>query len=71
MDPNEGSIVQRKEYKQYSTKVQDFQIRIKVFQARQLDGSNIHPMCRVTCSNVFKHTKTMKSTNSPYWDEVC
>jgi hypothetical protein len=60
----------RKETKERSTKAQDFQIRIKVFQARQLDGNNIHPMTRVKCSTQSKHTKTMRSTNSPYWDEV-
>lgn len=60
----------RREAKERSTKAQDFQIRIKVFQARQLDGNNIHPMTRVKVGNQSKHTKTMRSTNSPYWDEV-
>lgn len=51
-------------------KLQDFQIRIKVFQARQLDGNNIDPLCRIKCHNILKHTKTLRSTNSPYWNEV-
>ncbi len=60
----------RKEAKKYSTKPQDFQVRIKVFEARQLDGNNIHPMCRVKCAKMSKFTKTRRSTNNPYWDEV-
>lgn len=59
-----------KPQKYRSDKRQDFQIRIKVFQARQLDGNNISPRCSIKCSNVTKYTKTMKSTNSPFWDEV-
>jgi hypothetical protein len=68
-DP-ESMKFKRREAKERSTKLQDFQIRIKVFQARQLDGNNIHPMTRIKCANQQKHTKTMRSTNSPYWDEV-
>jgi hypothetical protein len=60
----------RKQGKQYSTKPQDFQVRVKVFEARQLDGNNIHPMCRIKCANISKFTKTRRSTNNPYWDEV-
>ena len=59
-----------KESKQRSNKLQDFQIRIKVYEARQLDGNNIHPMCRIKCSNTLKNTKKIRSTNNPYWDEV-
>ena len=59
-----------KPQKYRSDKNQDFQIRIKVFQARQLDGNNISPRCSIKCSNATKYTKTMKSTNSPFWDEV-
>jgi myoferlin len=51
-------------------KSQDFQIRIKVIQARQLDGNNIHPICRIKCFNIYKNTKIMRSTNSPFWNEV-
>ena len=61
---------QRKERVERSTKVQDFQIRVKVFQASNLDGNNLNPMCRIKCSNIQKNTKTKNSTNSPYWDEV-
>lgn len=60
----------RQNAKKRSKKLQDFQIRIKVFQARQLDGNNIDPLCRIKCFNISKHTKTLRSTNNPYWDEV-
>ncbi len=60
----------RTEYKDRSTKPQDFQIRIKIFQARHLDGNNIHPMCRIKCANIEKHTKIIRSTNNPFWAEV-
>lgn len=69
-ESNEITKFTRKDASLRSTKAQDFQIRIKIFQARQLDGNNINPMCRVRCHNVHRYTKTMRSTNSPYWDEV-
>ncbi len=40
-----------------STKVQHFQIRIKVNEARQLEGNNIDPICEIRCSNLFRNTK--------------
>jgi hypothetical protein len=60
----------RKETAPRSTKQEDFQIRIKVIEARQLDGNNISPNVRIKCSNMFKTSKTITSTNSPYWDEI-
>jgi len=53
-----------------STQTQDFKIRIKILQARQLDGNNINPRCTVNCASQVKHTSSMQSTNSPFWDEV-
>lgn len=43
---------------------------MKVFQARQLDGSNIDPVCRVRLMNMVKQTKIQKGTNHPYFNEV-
>ena len=60
----------KKEAKVRSTKAQDFQIRIKVLEARQLEGNNIDPLCKVKCSNMLKHTKKKKATNNPLFDEV-
>ena len=60
----------KKDSKSRSSKLQDFQIRIKVFEARQLEGNNINPMCQIKCSNLSKYTKKKLSTNSPFFDEV-
>ncbi|KAH3789661.1 hypothetical protein DPMN_167847 [Dreissena polymorpha] len=46
------------------------QIRVKVIEGRQIEGSNIQPICKVTCYNQSKRTRVKKSTNSPYWDET-
>ncbi len=69
-DSGSGEMKQKKEAKPRSIKPEDYQIRIKVFEARQLDGNNISPICKIKCSNFQKSTKTMKSTNTPYWNEI-
>ena len=43
---------------------------MKIFQARQLDGSNLHPVCRVRVIGSVKQTKIQKGTNQPYFNEV-
>ncbi|XP_041370601.1 myoferlin-like isoform X3 [Gigantopelta aegis] len=53
-----------------STKIQDFQIRIRVIQARQLLGANIQPIAKVTVFNQTHQTRVKKSTNSPFWNEA-
>uniref|UniRef100_A0A1I8IJ23 C2 domain-containing protein n=1 Tax=Macrostomum lignano TaxID=282301 RepID=A0A1I8IJ23_9PLAT len=67
---NVGSAARRKTRSKLSNKPQDFQIRVKVVEARQLQGANISPVCRVTCYNQMKQTRIKKSTNSPYWGET-
>ncbi|XP_076460960.1 myoferlin-like isoform X2 [Babylonia areolata] len=52
-----------------SNKPQDFQVRIKVIQARQLQGANIQPVARVTVFNQTQQTRVQKSTNTPYWNQ--
>ncbi|KAA0200949.1 Dysferlin limb girdle muscular dystrophy 2B (autosomal recessive) [Fasciolopsis buskii] len=54
----------------YSTKPQDFQIRVKVVEARQIQGGNVSPVCRITCWNRTEETHVKASTNSPYWNEI-
>ncbi|KAF5404171.1 hypothetical protein PHET_02557 [Paragonimus heterotremus] len=61
---------QRKIREPYSTKPQDFQIRVKVVEARQLYGSNIPPVCKVVCAGKSKETKVRSPTNSPFWNET-
>ncbi|PAA77701.1 hypothetical protein BOX15_Mlig001839g4 [Macrostomum lignano] len=67
---NVGGAAKRKTRAKLSTKLQDFQIRIRIVEARQLQGANISPVCRVTCYNQMKQTRIKKSTNSPYWGET-
>ncbi|CAF4514045.1 unnamed protein product [Rotaria socialis] len=66
----EGDQGLRRPNKARSTKSQDFQVRIKIFQARQLDGSNLHPVCRVRVFSTVKQTKIQKGTNQPYFNEI-
>lgn len=46
------------------------QIRIKVFEGRQLSGGNIHPVVRVSVADQDKDTKIKKCTNNPAFNEV-
>ncbi|XP_028412829.1 myoferlin-like isoform X1 [Dendronephthya gigantea] len=55
---------------QLSDKPQDFQIRIKVIEGRQLTGLNIHPVVRVSVSNQARQTRVKRSTNKPYYNEI-
>ncbi|XP_070540972.1 myoferlin-like isoform X9 [Ptychodera flava] len=61
------SKLQRKEL---STKPQDFQVRVKVWEARQLQGANIHPVCKVSVAGQTKMTRVKHSTNTPVWQEI-
>lgn len=53
-----------------SEKPRDFQMRVKIWEARQLYGANTNPVCRVTVLHSTRVTKVKKSTNKPYWDEL-
>ena len=46
-----------------------FQIRVKIIEARQLQGDNIQPCTKVTVAGQTKTTRVKKSTNTPYWNE--
>ena len=35
-----------------------------------MDGNNINPKCLIKCSKISKNTKTIHSTNNPYWNEI-
>ncbi|XP_067936252.1 myoferlin-like isoform X2 [Watersipora subatra] len=53
-----------------STKATDFQVRVKVVEARQLEGSNVHPVCKITLFGETKTTRVKRATGSPIWNEV-
>ncbi|XP_069467461.1 myoferlin [Ambystoma mexicanum] len=52
-----------------SNKAQDFQIRVRVIEARQLSGNNIKPVVKVNVGNQTHRTR-IKRGNNPYFDEI-
>ncbi|XP_042326048.1 dysferlin isoform X4 [Sceloporus undulatus] len=52
-----------------SNKPQDFQIRVKVIQARQLPGVSLRPVVKVTAAGQTKRTRIRKG-NGPLFDET-
>ncbi|KAM9212099.1 LOW QUALITY PROTEIN: fer-1-like protein 5 [Dugong dugon] len=55
--------------KALSSKPQDFQVRVKVFEARQLMGNNIRPVVKVTIGGHEHHTR-IKLGNNPFFNET-
>ncbi|OPJ76403.1 hypothetical protein AV530_019748 [Patagioenas fasciata monilis] len=55
--------------KPLSNKPQDFQIRVRVIEARQLPGVNIRPVVKVMVAGQTKRTRIRKG-NSPFFDET-
>lgn len=52
-----------------SNKPQDFQIRVRVIEARQLSGNNIRPVVKVhVCGQT--HRTRIKRGNNPFFDEL-
>ncbi|CAM5129255.1 unnamed protein product [Eretmochelys imbricata] len=52
-----------------SNKPQDFQIRVRVIEGRQLSGNNIKPVVKVhVCGQT--HRTRIKRGNNPYFDEI-
>ncbi|VDP68176.1 unnamed protein product [Echinostoma caproni] len=64
-----GGVV-RHRHEAYSTKADDYQIRVKVIEARQLQGGNITPICKVNCAGKNRETRVKSPTHSPYWNEI-
>uniref|UniRef100_A0A452RPQ1 Fer-1 like family member 5 n=1 Tax=Ursus americanus TaxID=9643 RepID=A0A452RPQ1_URSAM len=52
-----------------SSKPQHFQVRVKVFEARQLMGNNIKPMVKVVIGG-YQHNTRIKMGNNPFFNEV-
>uniref|UniRef100_A0A493TI26 Dysferlin n=1 Tax=Anas platyrhynchos platyrhynchos TaxID=8840 RepID=A0A493TI26_ANAPP len=55
--------------KPLSNKPQDFQIRVRVIEGRQLPGVNIKPVVKVTVAGQTRRTRIRKG-NSPFFDET-
>lgn len=43
---------------------------MKVVEARQLEGSNVHPVCKITLLGETKQSRVKRATGSPVWNEV-
>nr|XP_020021559.1 fer-1-like protein 5 [Castor canadensis] len=52
-----------------SSKPQNFQVRVKVFEARQLLGNNIKPVVKVTIAG-HRHRTRVKMGNNPFFNEL-
>ncbi|KAK9529891.1 hypothetical protein VZT92_011440 [Zoarces viviparus] len=52
-----------------ANKPQDFQIRVRVIEARQLSGNNVKPVVKVNVCEVTHRTR-IKRGNNPFFDEI-
>ncbi|KAI2524354.1 fer-1 like family member 5 [Homo sapiens] len=52
-----------------SSKPQHFQVRVKVFEARQLMGNNIKPVVKVSIAGQ-QHQTRIKMGNNPFFNEI-
>ncbi|XP_058241621.1 myoferlin isoform X2 [Hemibagrus wyckioides] len=59
----------RKRQKALSNKPQDFQIRIRIIEGRQLPGNNIKPVVKVSVCGQTHRTR-IKRGNNPFFDEI-
>ncbi|KAK3744965.1 hypothetical protein QZH41_008488 [Actinostola sp. cb2023] len=55
--------------KKMSIREQDYQIQIRIHEARQLAGTQIDPVCTVSIGNQKKNTTIKEQTNCPFYDE--
>nr|XP_008113541.1 PREDICTED: myoferlin isoform X1 [Anolis carolinensis] len=59
----------KKKQRVLSNKPQDFQIRVRVIEGRQLSGNNIKPVVKVhVCGQT--HRTRIKKGNNPFFDEI-
>ncbi|XP_017319937.1 myoferlin isoform X1 [Ictalurus punctatus] len=59
----------QKRQKALSNKPQDFQIRIRVIEGRQLPGNNIKPVVKVSVCGQTHRTRIRRG-NNPFFDEI-
>ncbi|XP_047135991.1 otoferlin isoform X1 [Hydra vulgaris] len=52
-----------------SVKEIDYQVQLRIIEARQLSGMQLDPVCTITIGNQKKHTAVKEQTNTPFWDE--
>ncbi|XP_059215641.1 myoferlin [Centropristis striata] len=61
--------LKRKKHRALANKPQDFQIRVRVIQGRQLPGNNIKPVVKVTVCGQTHRTRIRRG-NNPFFDEM-
>ncbi|XP_042357528.1 myoferlin [Plectropomus leopardus] len=59
----------RKRHRALANKPQDFQIRVRVIEARQLPGNNIKPVVKVNVCGQTHRTRIRRG-NNPFFDEM-
>ncbi|XP_072312686.1 myoferlin-like isoform X1 [Eucyclogobius newberryi] len=52
-----------------ANKPQDFQVRVRIIEARQLSGNNVKPVVKVTVCEQTHRTR-IKKGNNPFYDEM-
>uniref|UniRef100_A0A673CJ86 Myoferlin-like n=1 Tax=Sphaeramia orbicularis TaxID=375764 RepID=A0A673CJ86_9TELE len=68
--PSHKSVrVSRKRHRALANKPQDFQIRVRVIEARQLPGNNIKPVVKVNVCGQTHRTRIRRG-NNPFFDEM-
>uniref|UniRef100_A0A3Q3ET99 Myoferlin like n=1 Tax=Kryptolebias marmoratus TaxID=37003 RepID=A0A3Q3ET99_KRYMA len=66
---NRSQRFSRKRHKSLPNKPQDFQIRVRVIECRQLSGNNIKPVVKVsTCGQT--HRTRIRRGHNPFFDEM-
>ncbi|XP_008542602.1 fer-1-like protein 5 [Equus przewalskii] len=55
--------------KALSSKPEHFQVRVKIFEARQLMGNNLNPMVKLVIGGHQQRTR-IKMGNNPFFDEI-
>lgn len=59
----------RKRHRTLANKLQDFQIRIRIIEARQLPGNNIKPVVKASVCGQTHRTRIRRG-NNPFYDEM-
>ncbi|XP_070771991.1 myoferlin isoform X2 [Enoplosus armatus] len=68
--PSHGPIrLSRKRHRALAHKPQDFQIRVRVIEGRQLPGNNIKPVVKVNVCEQTHRTRIRRG-NNPFFDEM-
>uniref|UniRef100_A0A4W5NL00 Myoferlin n=1 Tax=Hucho hucho TaxID=62062 RepID=A0A4W5NL00_9TELE len=69
-NPNQRPVrTSRKRHRALANKPQDFQIRVRVIEGRQLPGNNIKPVVKVNVCGETHRTRIRRG-NNPFFDEV-